>query len=358
MATQLNEILEKFSDLVRLHRGSGRVKISRLGPPECEGAEELAFLFEMPSSRATPGGPGAVVVPEKQATRAESLFPQSTTIVSSPNPKLALALIGQTFFPHPLARSTYGEGRVHPTAVIDPTAKVDPTAIIGPYAVIGREVRVGAHVLIGPHTVVEAGAQIGAHTHLHAMVYIAYDAQIGEHCEVLPLSSIGSEGFGYATDSRGHHHRVTHYGRAVLQDRVHLGSGVFLDRGTFRDTVIGEGTKIDNYCHLGHNLVTGKNCLLTAGLITAGSATLGSNNFFGGRTSVAGHITVCDNVTAAGVSTIHGDVTKPGAYGGYPFVELKHHLKTLAVFPHLVEMRKNMAKIMKKLGLTDDGDLG
>lgn len=354
MATQLNEILEKFSDLIELNRGSNQVEITRLGPPESQDSSELVFLFEEAHlKKAAQGRGAALVVPKKVLSTALEMAGERP-VLSSPNPKLAMALIGKAFFPHPYARPVYGEKGVHPTAIVDPTARIPNSATVGPYAVIGRDVILGENVLIGPHSVVEGGTTIGDGTHLHPAVYVAYDTRIGKNCEILPHSSIGSEGYGYATDDKGSHHRVTHYGRAVLEDNVHVGSGVFVDRGTFTDSVIGEGTKIDNYCHLAHNTRTGKNCQITAGLITAGSATLGNNNRFGGRTTIAGHITICDDVTAAGVSTIHGNVTKPGFYGGYPFVELKHHLKTLAVFPHLVEMRKNMAKIMKKLGLTEE----
>ncbi|MCB0384816.1 MAG: UDP-3-O-(3-hydroxymyristoyl)glucosamine N-acyltransferase [Bdellovibrionales bacterium] len=354
MATQLNEILEKFSGLIELNRGSDQVEITRLGPPESKNQGELVFLFEESHLKKAETGTGAVLVVPKRALDKALAMDGERTILSSPNPKLAMALVAQAFFPHPYAKPIYGQPGIHPTAIVDPSAKIAGTATVGPYAVIGRDVVVGERVLIGPHSVIEGGTQIGDNTHIHPSVYVSYDTRIGKNCEILPHSSIGSEGYGYATDDQGAHHRVTHYGRAVLEDNVHIGSGVFLDRGTFGDSVIGEGTKVDNYCHLAHNTRTGKNCQITAGLITAGSATLGNNNRFGGRTTIAGHITTCDNVTAAGVSTIHGNVTEPGFYGGYPFVELKHHLKTLAVFPHLVEMRKNMAKIMKKLGLTEE----
>lgn len=354
MATKLNEIIEKFSGLIELQRGSADLEITGLGAPDSQDSKALSFVFE-PSQfkQAKNNRSAALVIPTKGLAQVDELS-HDCTILTSANPKLAMALIGRDFFPHPFAKQTYGEGKIHSTAVVEPSAQIDKSATIGPHTVIGKEALIGENVVIGPNSVIEAGAKIGAGTHIHACVYIAYDTHIGKNCEVHPQSSIGTEGYGYATDHNSDHFRVTHYGRTVLEDNVEVGSGVFVDRGTYGDTVIGAGTKIDNFCHLAHNTTTGKNCQITAGLITAGSATLGNRNRFGGRTSIAGHITICDDVTAAGVSTIHGNVTKPGAYGGYPFVEIKHHLKTLAVIPHLVEMRKNMAKIMKKLGLTED----
>lgn len=352
----LGDIVKRFSDLLELRRGSVKTELTRISDPGSGETGSIAFASgpEHLDNLRT-GNPSAVVIP-KSAELQMNDIPEGTSVVLSQNVKLAMALVAKEFFPHPLAKQTYGGEGVHPKAVVDPTARIGHRVTIGPHSVVGRNVIVGDDVFIGPNTVVEAGSTLGSGTYLHAQVYIAYDTHIGRYCEVLPQSSLGSEGFGYATDAKGQHHRITHYGRLILEDFVHIGSCVCIDRGTFKDSVIGAGTKIDNLCHLGHNITTGKNCFLTAGFISAGSATLGNNNFMGGRTSVAGHIVICDNVQAAGVSTIHKDVLKPGTYGGYPFIALKDFLKVQASLVHLPRMRRNLSQIMNKLGLTDESD--
>ena len=122
-----------------------------------------------------------------------------------------------------------------------------------------------------------------------------------------------------------------------------------VDRGTFEDTVIGEGTKVDNHCHFAHNTTIGKNCLITAGFIVAGSSSFGDNCIFAGRVSANGHITVCDNVTMGPVSVISKNITEPGMYGGFPPVPYKDFIKNQTSTATLYEMRRNVKKIMKKI---------
>lgn len=359
MSIILSDMVEGLPDLLEIRRGTSEVRVTQISPPNQFKNGSIVFLSDLRQINSLVDllkeqSPSALVIPKSSESRVEEL-PGTFAVILSPNVKLAMARVAKAYFPHPLAKLSHTQ-KVHPLAVIDPTAVIGQKVTIGPHAVIGPNVIVGDNVVIGPNTVVEAGVILGEGTHLHAQVYVAYDTQIGRHCEILPQSSIGSEGFGYATDSQGEHHRLTHFGRLILEDHVHVGSCVSIDRGTFSDSVIGAGTKIDNYCHLGHNIKTGKNCLITAGFISAGSAVLGDNNVMGGRTTVAGHITICDNVHAAGLSGIHNNVKNPGAYGGYPFVELKHFLKMQASLVHLPKMRRHLSQVMKKLGLTEDRD--
>lgn len=348
------ELLEKFSDLLELRRGTTETRITHLRHPTSSDPGSLIFLadgehFEFLSENP----PAAAVIPKSLENMVENL-PGQFTILSCRNLRLAMALIAKAYFPHPLAKQSYGQVAIHPQSFVDSSAKIGSEVVIGPYAVIGRDVTIGNNVYIGPNTVIEAGSTIGEGTYLHPQVFVAHDTHIGRFCEILPQSSLGSEGFGYATHSSGSHERLTHFGRLILEDFVHVGSCVSIDRGTLKDSVIGSGTKIDNFCHLAHNITVGKNCLITAGFISAGSASLGDNNVMGGRVSVAGHISVCDNVHAAALSAIHNNVKKPGAYGGYPLVELKQFLKMQASFAHLPRIRRNLSRVMKKLGLDDE----
>jgi UDP-3-O-[3-hydroxymyristoyl] glucosamine N-acyltransferase len=200
---------------------------------------------------------------------------------------------------------------------------------------------------------VEANVVIGDESHIHANVFIAHGTVIGNHCEIHPTTSLGTEGFGYAHDEQFNHYRHVHYGRLVLEDDVHVGAGVTIDRGHFMDSIIGQGTKIDNHCHLAHNIQVGKNCLLVADFIAAGTVAIGDNNVFGGRTGISDHVTIGDNMQFAGLSSIFKDVNEPGkAFGGHPLQPIRDYLKSYASIAHLPELRRNVARIMRRLGMS------
>lgn len=249
-------------------------------------------------------------------------------------------------------KQPFDGSRLHPSAVISESASVSEDAIVGPNAVIGPNVRIGAACIIGANSTVEAGAVIGEGTHIHANVFIAHGTVVGKNCEIHPRSSLGTEGYGYAHDEQFNHYRHVHYGRLIIEDDVHLGACVTVDRGHFEDSVVGRGTKIDNHCHLGHNTRIGKNCLMMGDCMTAGSVAIGDNNVFCGRSSVSDHVTVGDNMQFAAASAVFKNIDERGGqFGGHPLQPVSAYLKLQASIAHLPAIRKNVARIMRKLGM-------
>lgn len=272
-------------------------------------------------------------------------LPPHQTWVLSPNPELAMAYAKGHFVQATPYRAK-NDG-IHKTAQIDPSAQVDSSASIGPNVVIGPRVRIGANTFIGANSVIEADVSIDSHTTIHPLVYIGHSCVIGQRCEIKSNSTIGSEGYGYAHDEKGHHYRIPHSGKVVLQNDVHVGANTCIDRGSLEDSVIGSGTKIDNQCHLAHNTVIGKNGLVTAQFGAAGSCTIGDNFITGGKSALGGHLEITDNVHIAGLSGVVNDIKEPGQYGGYPIQPLQDFLKTKAALLHLSELRKQVQKLLK-----------
>lgn len=287
-----------------------------------------------------------ILVPTKSKEKILKLNSNKTWIFSR-NVDLVAQKIKKQFVLNTPYRAP--QSGVHPTAVIDASAEVHPSATIGPFAVLGRNCVVGEGCFVGSHTVVEENTVLKNYVTLHPHVYIGHSCEIGQFCEVKPQAVIGSEGYGYAHDPFGNHYRIPHTGRVILGDDVHVGAGTAIDRGTLGDTVIGQGTKIDNQCHLAHNTVIGRNGLITAQVVTAGSTTIGNNFICGGKTAITGHIEITDNVNIAGFSGVSNSVTEPGQYGGYPLQPLKDFLKVKASSVHLPELRKNMNRVLRKL---------
>jgi UDP-3-O-[3-hydroxymyristoyl] glucosamine N-acyltransferase len=352
MTAIVSDIVESFPKHLRLLRGDAATEVTRPRAPSDPEPGCIVFLNERRFIEDAVGGPASVLVVSDADADHEALEGAPQTILHSPSPELALALVAQTFFPVAVNRQEFDGSRIHPSAVISESANIANDVVVGPNAVIGANVRVGAGCVIGANTTVEPDVVIGDHCHIHANVFIAHGTVMGKQCEIHPMTSLGTDGYGYAQDERFNHYRHVHYGRLVIEDDVHIGACVAIDRGHFADSVIGRGTKVDNHCHLAHNNRIGRNCLITAGFITAGTVVIGDNNVFGGRSGIVDHVTVGGNMQFAALSAIFKDIDQPGkAFGGHPLQPVNEYLKSYASIAHLPSIRKNVARIMRKLGM-------
>lgn len=345
-----SEILAKFPELVTWVQGNQEIPLDFVSGETGPQPGSLVYLqSESQLKNVLSSQAHAVILAGDLIEKAQSIWTETgPTLLTSPQLPLAMALINQSFF-KPKTQRTWNNEPIHPSAIVSSTASVGENVTIGPGAVIGDRVVLERDCHIGALSVIESGAQIGAGTVVSPQVFIGHDCMIGQNCAIHPHSTIGSEGYGYAQDSKGHHHWKPHFGKVVLGDFVRIGSGVNIDRGAFDDSVIGEGTKIDNHCHFGHNIRMGKHCLVTAGFISAGSVTVGDHCVFGGRTTVNGHLQVCGQSQFAGMSGIQRTIDKPGAYGGYPIQPLKTYLKISSTLIHLPEMRKSISRLLKAM---------
>ncbi len=349
MSVRISQLVENFPDLLSLVRGPGETEIRELQAPSSPVQDSLIFVSNPEHLKEALGSKARNWVVNKTI---QPLVPREISVVLlSPNVPLAMALIGKRHFPLTRHFQVMGE-TLHPQAVISPSAKLGSGCIVGPGAVIADDVEIGADCIIGANCVIERGVRIGARSHIHPLVFIGRECILGAENIVKSNSVIGGDGYGYATDKNHNHHRINHYGKVVTEDRVNIGAGVQIDRGTYIDSFIGEGTKIDNHCHFGHNIVIGKHTLVTGGMIAAGSVTIGSYCVFGGRTTIAGHLEICDRVNIGGMSGITKSITEPGTYGGLPLQEMSKEMRTRATLKDIPSMNKQIKRILKHLGLT------
>jgi UDP-3-O-[3-hydroxymyristoyl] glucosamine N-acyltransferase len=294
----------------------------------------------------------AFVIPPK-AKDAVSQQSQGRTLLISPNPEKAMALVINAFFRATPYTNATVKGQ-HPSAVVDPSAKISSSARIGPNAFVGAGVTIGDHAYIGANAVIEDHSSIGEATVIHPNVFIGHSTKIGQRCEVHPSSVIGKEGFGYAHDEKFNHTRIPHQGRVVLEDDVHVGACCTIDRGTFGETRIERGVIMDNLIHIAHNNRIGRNSVLTSGFTMAGSSKIGANFVTGGKTVVTGHIEVADNVQVSALSAISKSIPQAGQYGGHPLQPLQSYLKSQASIGQLPAMRKLLKKIADHLKIESD----
>lgn len=332
--------------------GALNVSFERLTSPQTANAKSLVFLSDLGDIKlAFERGCRAFVVSAKLKDHKD--LPKDASYLFTKNVTLALTRTTNRFFPDDMNKYVSG---VHSTAVVDITAKLGENVRLGANVFVGPNVIIENNVSVGPNSVIEGDVRIGQNTAIESLVFIGRRTQIGKDCTIKPNSCIGVIGFGFAHDEKGHHYQIPQTGRVIIEDRVHIGAGCTIDRATFDETRIGEGTKMDNICHIAHNTIIGKNCLLAGKFATAGSAVIGDNFVCGGRVSVTDHVTICDNVQVGGVSGVRADITKPGAYAGHPLLPVKEHLRTLSSIAALPQIRRDITRIFSKLGISRDDD--
>lgn len=211
---------------------------------------------------------------------------------------------------------------IDPSAILEDGVVIEPGAVIGPQAAIGRGSRIAAGAVIGYRVAIGRKCYVGAgSTVTHAL--------IGDRVTIHAGVRIGQDGFGFAMGRDGHL-KVPQIGRVVIQDDVEIGANSCIDRGALKDTIIGEGTKIDNLVQIGHNVVIGRHCVIVAHVGISGSTELGDFVVMGGQSGTVGHIKIGTGAQVAGASHPKDDVAPGAAVGGTPARPLKQWARELA----------------------------
>ncbi len=227
---------------------------------------------------------------------------QSRTLIQVANPRLAFIRLLQRFF---AAQPEYG---IHSTAVIDPRAKVARRAYIGPYTCIGE-------------------CEIGEGTVIHGNVYIFPRTRIGKNVTIFPGAVIGRDGYGFERNPEGKLERFPQTGGVVIGDDVEIGSNTVVDRGAMGDTVIGEGTKIDNLCHIAHSVVIGKHCIIIALSLVGGSTKIGDYSYIAPSASLINKINIGRNAMVGMGAVVTADVPDNTVVVGVPAKPLRKNTR-------------------------------
>jgi UDP-3-O-[3-hydroxymyristoyl] glucosamine N-acyltransferase len=224
---------------------------------------------------------------------------------------------------------------VSPHASIASSARLGTKVAVGPFTTIGENVVIGNNVTIFQNVSIEAGSTLGDDSLIYPNVVIYDGTRIGRRCIIHASVVIGSDGYGFAMHE-GKHHKIPQIGIVRIEDDVEIGAGTTIDRAALGETVIGEGTKIDNLVQIGHNVKIGKHCLLVSQVGIAGSTELGDHVFVAGQSGFSGHLKIGHRVQVAAKSAVLADVpddTKVMGSPAVPFTEFaRRHaaLKKLA----------------------------
>lgn len=290
--------------------------LSEAGAGHISFLDNRKYLGQLATTKAS-----AVLIAPALAGRA----PAGVVAVATPQPYRAFALALAMFYPEATwpkaAMTNAGDPLVHPSAQVEDGARIEAGAVVGREAQVGRGTVVSAGAVIGYRVCVGRDCYIGPSVSLtHALV--------GDRVILHAGVRVGQDGFGFAMGAQGHL-KVPQIGRVIIQDDVEIGANSCVDRGALKDTVIGQGTKIDNLVQIGHNAIIGRNCVIVGQVGISGSVELGDFVVMGGQSGAAGHIKLNSGAQIAGASHVKDTVPAGARYAGTPAVPIREYGRQL-----------------------------
>ncbi|MBS1822742.1 MAG: UDP-3-O-(3-hydroxymyristoyl)glucosamine N-acyltransferase [Acidobacteria bacterium] len=325
----------KLSDLAQhlgaTLRGDPSADITGVASIETAGPGEITFV-------ANPRYASLARTTQASAVLVEPAFPDiPAATLRIANPYLAFARTIEVFYQAP----SYPPG-IHPTAVVAPTAKIGVNAHVGAHVVVGDNAVIGDNAVLLPHVVIYPNVRAGNNLFAHAHAVVREYCQLGDNVVLQNGAIIGADGFGFAKQADGSWYKILQSGPAVLEDAVEVQANACIDRASIGETRIHAGAKVDNLVQVGHGSTVGKDTLLCAQVGLAGSTTIGKSVILAGQVGVAGHCTVGDGAIATAQSGIPGDVEPGKVVSGYPAIDNRQWLRTVAAINRLPELLRNL----------------
>ena len=273
----------------------------------------------------------------------DELYQEGISAIIVKNPKLAYARLVSYFFDE-----RYYKPGIAESAILETGFEYGDDISIHPGVIIGENVTVGDSVRIAPGVIIGDNCEIGDDVLLHPGVKIMPDTVIGDRVEIQAGAVIGADGYGYVSGD-GKHYKMPQIGRVVIEDDVEIGALTAIDRAANKETVVGQGTKIDNLVQIGHNVEVGSDNLIVSQSGIGGSTKLGANVTLAGQAGVEDHIEITDQVTVTGKAKVSKDIKKPGFYSGIPAREHKEYLKEAASIRRINKLKKEISNIKGEL---------
>ena len=331
--------LAELADRLGLEFAGDPAKIVRaLASLEAAGPQDLSFaldgryLARLAATRA-----GAVILP------AELTAQCPCDHLVSAQPYLAFARASRLF-----ANAPGAAPGIHPTACVDKAASVHPDAAVAAHAVIEAGAVLESGVVVGAGVYVGHGSRLGAGTRVYPNAVIYHDVWLGRDCVIHSQVVLGADGFGFAAGPDGWE-KICQLGGVRIGERVEIGAGTTVDRGTLGHTEIADGVIIDNQVQVGHNCRIGKNTAIAGCAGLAGSTIIGANCTLAGGVGVVGHVEICDDVHVTGMTMVTRSITRPGSYSsGTPMSGTRDWKRNAVRFSQLDSIQRRLAGLERQ----------
>ena len=246
---------------------------------------------------------------------AKDSFPEGCVALIVDSPYWETAVLSKHFAP-PIEDNTLAKAEIGEGSVISPKAEIANGAKIGKNCTLLAGVYIGANVIVGDNTI------------LYPNVVVYRDCVIGNNCLIHANTTIGGDGFGFATNKLGEHKKIYQNGNVIIEDDVEIGSSSTIDRAVFGSTIIKKGVHIDNLVQVGHNCIIGEYSVLVSQAGISGSTTMGRNVVMGGQSATSGHLEIAPFITMAARSGVTKSMKESGkTYAGFPLMQHRTWLK-------------------------------
>ena len=300
--------MSKVADWIGVSAPLLDVEITEVSNIDGAGASSVVFAMDKETLSKALASKAGTILANRSLEDAE--LPLDPRVLWVADARYAFALVGQRL------RGRGFEAGVHPSAVV------------------GTDVKIGLGTRVGPGVVLEEGVVVGNDCNLMARAVVHAGTQLGNHVVVQAGAVLGSTGFGYARNGKtGQYLIFPQKGRLVIEDDVEIGANTTIDRGALGETRIGQGTKIDNLVHIGHNCVIGRNVVIAAQTGISGSSVVEDGAILGGQVGIGEHAIVGAGVIlGGGAGVLSGKKMRgPGeVFWGRPARPLKEYLRDLA----------------------------
>jgi UDP-3-O-[3-hydroxymyristoyl] glucosamine N-acyltransferase len=321
--------------------GDPTVTVDRLAAIDDLDATALAFATDERYLRLALTSKAAAILTATQLIDAGATYAKPLLVVDSVRIALAdlLALLEP---PRPAPG-------VHPTAVVDPSAQLGTEVALGPYVCVGPRARIGDRTVLAAGVVIGADATVGDDCLFHPRAVLLDRCRAGHRVVLQSGATIGSDGFGWAFVD-GALRKIPQVGSVELGDDVEIGSNTCIDRAQTGVTSVGDGTKIDNLCQIGHNCRIGKHTAIAAMTGMAGTTIIGDYVQVGGQAAFKGHVTVGSRVVIAGASHIWGNIPDGMMVSGRPARAHRDELRGQALLRKLPKLFARVDELEGSVG--------
>ena len=298
--------------------------LDKAGPGDLSFLDNLRYKDQFKDTKAA----ACIVSPDLQ-----NEAPEGVALLLTPNPYKAYALAAQAFYPDSKPEPHIAaSAHVHESAKLGKGCTVEYGAVIGEGVEIGENTWIESNAVIGANVKMGRACRVGAHSSVtHSL--------IGDHVRLYPGCRIGQDGFGFAIDPEGHV-KVPQLGRVVIEDSVEIGANTTIDRGSGPDTIIGQGTWIDNLVQIGHNVKIGKGCVIVSQAGVSGSSVLEDYVVLGGQVGIAGHLHVGKGAKLAAKAGVMRNVPAGAELVGSPAIPIKQFMRQIATLNRLIKKEK------------------